>query len=939
MLIVAGLYLWRLDIAEHYARQALEARGLTPAELTVSGLGRDGIIIENLSAGTDQAGKPLLTLTRARADWTIADLRARRIERVTLNGLSLRVTQTEDDVTIAGLPLAELRSGADGGDSTSFTLDQVTLSDINILLQSDFGEASLHLQAEYDRRVGGQATLSATSGVFRYGDTALKETALETSITMRPDRSFNGAAAAALSVENGGRVYPDLQATLSFSGTDFLSLAQDRDNTEARATFNLTAPAMPLDVFSPYKDYVIFAAGEMPVTSAVSARGLITLAGGIISLENINENYVSAQTDTGLDIVMSAPAGTIIGRWSDTRSWVNLDYGINGLKASPAGGHIDIAREGDGPIRVRTDFTTAEWKADTFTLIPGSASFSGEIDGPLVSGDVRISGGPSRLETNNMVLRNLPLSGDFSVEANLETRTAEVTVPRGCIELARPAATLRNGAFRFTNAAFCPPAAGPIVLTAALDETGALVARADGIITASTLNTKIGETTITGRPPRAVVSLDIKDRTATARAGLYGGSIDLNQLINLSAMNGRGRAVYQDGSISMSGDVNTVTLKDLRIPTAFSPLSFSGNFTVRDAQASFSGDLAIPGADSFSTLQGDYDLTARDGEARLNFGPLTLNPEGFQLTDVLPVLKGYVENAGGNISGNVQLRLAREGLQTGASVTLDGLTFNGPTRAVTRTGNLSLDAEFDGLLPLRTRGVQTAKIGLVDLDALKLENGDIRFSAPGDGTMQVLSAVWPWFGGTLSITEAVVPLDGSTISVPLTVSNIDIAQLLEFFGVNGLSGAGRLDGTLPVVIEGGSAKISNGTLRAITPGKIAYESVALQRAAENAGAGGKLAFEALRSFDFDQLVLTINGDLAGDVSLGLRLEGITDLEGITSQSIDDTGIHFNININAPLSGLIRQLNQQRQSKEAIFDDLVGEKGLELEFGDAERVKP
>ncbi|MCI5044259.1 MAG: YdbH domain-containing protein [Aquisalinus sp.] len=940
LVAAAGLYLWRSAIAEHYARQSLEARGLKDVSLSITSLNTSGVVVENLSASNGRDGTPSLRLKRAEATWSLKDLRDGKIENITLSGLTIQLRQEDDDILIAGLPLSDLRGTSGRADAGSnVTLDEITISDTTILLQSNYGNAELSLDGNYARNTGGAATLQAMSSDFQFGPTTLRETDLQASVSLRPDRSFNGAASTSLSVENNGRSYPNLQAAFSFSGTDFLALARDRNATEAQVTFDLSAPSIPLDMLAPYTDYITFAAGQMPETSTLSARGLLKLAGGIISLENINEDYLSARTDTGLNLELSAPKGTTLGRWSDTRSWLNLDYDINGLKASPAGGHIDLGREQDGPIRINTDFTAAEWQDRSFTLVPGTLSFTGNLDGTHLSGDVQISGGPSRLETNNMVLRNLPVSADFSLDADLATRTAEITVPRGCIALPRPSARTRNGSFNFTSAKFCPPSAGPLVLTAYIDDTGTFTARADGIITANSLDTTVGETSITGRPPRAIVSLDINGRTATARTGLYGGDIQINELINLSGMNGNGLATYKDGEVSIRGNISDVLLTDLREPTSFSPLAFQGTFAVQQAQATFNGTLAIPGVESFSTMDGRYDLRAQDGQARLTFGPLTLNPDGFQLTDVLPPLKGFVENAGGPISGTALLKLAREGLQTGANLKIDGISFSGPTPAITRTGNLALTADFDGLLPLKTSGVQTATIGLIDLDALKLENGEIQFSAPGDGTMQVLSAVWPWFGGTLSIKDAIVPLDGSSISVPMRVQNIDISQLLAFFGVNGLSGAGRLDGTLPIIIENGNARIENGTLRAITPGNIAYESAALQRAAENAGAGGKLAFEALRSFDFDQLVLTINGDLAGDINLGLRLEGRTDLEGLTSQPIDNTGIHFNININAPLSGLVRQFDQQRQSKQSIFDDLVREKGLELEFGDAERVQP
>ena len=110
----------------------------------------------------------------------------------------------------------------------------------------------------------------------------------------------------------------------------------------------------------------------------------------------------------------------------------------------------------------------------------------------------------------------------------------------------------------------------------------------------------------------------------------------------------------------------------------------------------------------------------------------------------------------------------------------------------------------------------------VDLDALQLNEGEIIFELPGDETLQVYEAVFPWFGGVLGVYEAQASFDRTVSVMPMRIDNVDLAQVLEYVDIEGLSGEGRLSGVLPLSASDGRARIDGGVLKSDGPGAIRY---------------------------------------------------------------------------------------------------------------------
>jgi translocation and assembly module TamB len=94
--------------------------------------------------------------------------------------------------------------------------------------------------------------------------------------------------------------------------------------------------------------------------------------------------------------------------------------------------------------------------------------------------------------------------------------------------------------------------------------------------------------------------------------------------------------------------------------------------------------------------------------------------------------------------------------------------------------------------------------------------------------------------------------------------------LLRTLNVPDLSATGELEGSFPLLLTRRSAFVEGGVIRAQGEGGVlSYTG----QAGESATGVSRIAFDALRSFQYDQLSLTLDGDLNGDVVSSIAFSG------------------------------------------------------------------
>lgn len=233
---------------------------------------------------------------------------------------------------------------------------------------------------------------------------------------------------------------------------------------------------------------------------------------------------------------------------------------------------------------------------------------------------------------------------------------------------------------------------------------------------------------------------------------------------------------------------------------------------------------------------------------------------------------------------------------------------------------------LQSLFPVITEGAQTVSIDRIDFSALQLENGEIQFALADDNKLRIERAFFPWFGGSIGVYDMQAALDGGNTRARLEAKDVDLAAILAFVDVDGLSGEGILAGTLPLIVEDRRARIEQGLFRSVTPGVVRYQGEAGDAAA-SAGADANIAFSILRNLEYESLEVAVDGPLDGRLDFQMAFDGHGEVP-INKQDVR-VPVKYTINLDAALLDLFNQVNLSRnlemQIKNAV-DENVDDEG-------------
>jgi hypothetical protein len=444
---------------------------------------------------------------------------------------------------------------------------------------------------------------------------------------------------------------------------------------------------------------------------------------------------------------------------------------------------------------------------------------------------------------------------------------------------------------------------GPLVETRYADRVESDVV---GALTAASGRYRIGETRFAGLPPL----VDFKARYEPAAmltnvaGALKGGRVVLNGVLVGTDADGKFTARLDPSELSADVALDRVLLAQIAKDPNIAPVVAAGTAKLAAEKVAFQFDASTPKGTLVGKGSGAHDVRTGKGNATFTSQTLQFAPGKLQPAQLMPGLVGVVGATKGSSRGDAKFTWSRGPgtLKSSADLSLDDLTFRGPGVAVSQTNHLSGRIALSSLTPLTTAGEQTIRIGLVDMDALQLADGVVTYALPGDQTLRISSAEFPWFGGTIGAYDATVPLSPGATEVALRAAGADLKQLLEWVKVDGLSGEGLIEGSLPIVIEGGKAKIAGGSLSAVGPGRLRYTGKAADAASAN-NENAKLAFDVLRDLKFDRLTALVDGPLDGNLQFKILFEGTSDLT--LKQGQVTSPVIYRITLEAPILNLIQ----------------------------------
>lgn len=905
LVLLGAAWSLRIPTLEWAVARAAQARGYEIKALEISDLSLSRISIVEFQIagpGIEQAAASDVSATFH----VIELLRDRRLETVRIGTaeLSLRIDDGSEN-------------GGAGDGSSPFSFDappfeRLDAPKIVVAFQSDAGAARAGLSIAYSK--GDAARID--------GDILLNG--------LRLDEATIATARGALS----GSVDPDgrVRAEFRFSGTgswrganvdaftlesvidggswfDLAAGQRDRFAGSARmivreATIDLSGAPMAQSVLG----YI--ETEDVSLATLAAALDIEFAPGETVLVRDASPIELNA--DTGLHARLSGFGDNPLISLRNDRLEMSAIAEISGDRIE-AGATVTAFRDEEG-WSVYAPAHALSFRSHWLSMEAASIALHGRIGDGVYAATLGGEATISKLTTDAATVSGAAIDG--VVEISGDDRSATATAP-DCLRISRATAQVGDASgLEFRKVRLCADGS-PLV---EVDLGAPVAARWRGVVDVDQISADIGALRAEGAPPSTTFSGTYGGaaNSMTARARLRGGALTLNDAARAGDADLTIDLQSSDHARTVDIRLDGMRLIDPAAAPKIAPIALSGRGGLRGD--SFSFDFTGKTVRRATILSGDvsHDLATGAGALAADIGPLRFEPNGLQPEAVAPVLRGFIGEAEGGLAGEVSLSWSDDGAESGARLAIQDLSFRGPHLSVNRTIGLDGDLAFASLAPPRTAGGQMLRVAGVDFGALQLEAGEIRFALPGDETLVIESATFPWFGGSLNVDAATARLDGAAAEVDMRARDIDLAAVFEFVDVDGLSGQGVLNGSLPLRVEDGKARIVDGTLSAEGPGYLRYVGKA---AAAGANENAEVAFQLLRDLQYDRLGVTVNGPLDGRLDFDVELEG--DGQLTVNKQNTRVPVIYRINLDAPLLNLLQQVNVSRNIRLQLEQGLDG----------------
>lgn len=366
--------------------------------------------------------------------------------------------------------------------------------------------------------------------------------------------------------------------------------------------------------------------------------------------------------------------------------------------------------------------------------------------------------------------------------------------------------------------------------------------------------------------------------------------------LDLAALEGRWR--YANGALSISDARFRLSDRSDGQPR-FEPLAGeAGSLTWQGDAITAEAALRHPAsAAKIAAISLSHDLARAAGRADIKVDSLRFGP-GLDIEDLTYLAKGVVASASGTVNGTGRIMWSEDKVTSNGRFRTDSLDFAaafGPVKG------LKGEVVFTDLLALTTAPDQRLDIAAINT-GVEVLDGRIRFALT-DGTLITLAdARWPFMGGELVLRP--VTLDFGRPSEKryvFEITGLDAAVFIAEMELTNLGATGVFDGVVPIVFDAsGNGRIENGLLGARPPGgNIAYVG---DLTYEDMGAISNYAFRALRSLDYREMSVVLDGSLTGEIISKFQFDGVRQGAGTSrnfiTRRLAKLPILFRVNVKA-----------------------------------------
>lgn len=563
-----------------------------------------------------------------------------------------------------------------------------------------------------------------------------------------------------------------------------------------------------------------------------------------------------------------------------------------------------------GPLVMR--ISMPEYRAGTARLSIPALMVTQSQNGALgFAGEAHVSGALPGGETEDLVI---PVKGNWSERAGL-------SLWRDCNEIRFARLELAQLKLDGQRLTICPLSGGAVVRS---DRRGTRVA---GGVPGVELVGHIGETPV---------------RIDAGPAGFaWPGHLQLREAnIVLGEKDGESRFVLTDLSGELDGDVSG-TFEGMEVYLNAVPLDIvgaAGNWrfvagrleiseaslrvldreqvdrfeplVARDAQLMLADNRILAGGvlrepvSSREIVRTEirHDLSTGVGSADLFADGVTFD-NALQPDTVSHLALGVIANAQGVLRGTGRIDWNEEEVTSSGEFSTDGLDFAtafGPVKGVSGT------VTFTDLLGLVTAPDQKLKIASIN-PGIEVFDGVLTFEMKPGYEVEINGAQWPFLDGSLRLLPVRMTVGADEpLRYTLEIEGLNASRFIEQMDLGNLAATGTFDGTLPLIFDEDGGRIEGGILRSRPPGgNVAYVGGLTY---EDLSAMANFAFDALRSLDYREMTVSLDGSLEGEIVSQVKFRGIGQGKGASSnfvtKQVAKLPIQFNVNLRAPFYQLI-----------------------------------
>ncbi|WP_185960281.1 intermembrane phospholipid transport protein YdbH family protein [Erythrobacter insulae] len=292
-----------------------------------------------------------------------------------------------------------------------------------------------------------------------------------------------------------------------------------------------------------------------------------------------------------------------------------------------------------------------------------------------------------------------------------------------------------------------------------------------------------------------------------------------------------------------------------------------------------------------------HDLGQGIGVATIDV-PGVIFDDRLRPEDLSNLVKGVIANANGTVSGEGRIRWSEDSITSEGTFGTEELDL---AAAFGPIDGLRGEIRFTDLINLTTAPAQTLEIGSMN-PGIEVLAGRVQYSLTNGELISVEDARWPFMGGELILRPVDIRYGtpGSQLYV-LEIVGLDAETFIAQMELSNLSATGTFDGAVPILFDDqGNGTIGAGLLLSRAPGgNVSYIG---ELTYEDMGAITNFAFQSLKSLDYTQMSIGLDGSLAGEIITSFKIDGVRQGAGanqnLFTRQLSKLPIRFNVNVRS-----------------------------------------